>query len=59
MSGLEGIMLSQIIQTEKEKYHTMLLTCEIWKHTYINKPKQINRIEYWLPKERGQGRKNW
>lgn len=57
MSGLEGIMLSQIIQTEKEKYHMMLLICEIWKHAYINKPKQINRTECWLPKEKGQGRK--
>lgn len=35
------------------------VTCEIWKHTYINKPKQINRTEYWLPKDKGQGRKNW
>lgn len=43
MSGPEGIRLSQISQTEKEIYHMMLLICEIWKHTYINKPKQTEQ----------------
>ena len=32
--NLEGIKLGEISQTEKDKYHIILLTCRILKQTY-------------------------
>ena len=39
---LEGIMLSEISQTEKDKYHMISLLCEIYKKT---KQKQIQKTD--------------
>ena len=35
--GLEGIMLSEISQTEKHKYHMISLIHEIWRTIWTNK----------------------
>ena len=31
MDGTEIVMLSEVSQTEKDKYHMILLTCRIFK----------------------------
>ena len=35
--GVEDTMLSEISQTEKDKYYMILLTCEILKNKQTNK----------------------
>ena len=54
---LEGIMLSEISQTEKDKYHMVLLICGILKTKQSNKQneKQTHRytINQLLPGEGG------
>ena len=43
---LEGFMLSEISQTEKDKYCMVLLTRRLCVLTYTNSQKQ--RVERWL-----------
>ena len=38
--GLEGITLSEIIQTEKDKYHMISCTCGVLKNEQMKKEKQ-------------------
>ena len=38
---LESIMLSQISQTEKDKYYIISLTCGIWKSQTQNKKERV------------------
>ena len=47
---LEGIMLSEITEVQKDKYHVISLICEIWK----NKNKLIG-TEIRLVAIRGEG----
>ena len=42
---LEGIMLSEIWQTEKDKYHMILLTCGIVNKTKQNTPKKTELMD--------------
>ena len=55
---LEGIMLSEIRQIEKDKCHMIWLVCGIKTKTKKMKTKpslQIQRADWWLPKMRGLG----
>ena len=59
---LEGIMLSEIIQTEKDKYSRLSLICRILKNKQmdITKQKQIHRYRkqnscYQWGERRGEG----
>ena len=49
---LEGIMLSEVSQTEKDKYCMISLTCGIQKTE--QKDSQTQRTNWWLP-EMGSG----
>lgn len=53
---LEGIKLSEVSQTEKDKYRGTSLTCRIFKKT---KNSQKQRSDLWLSEVRagGDGRK--
>ena len=54
---LEGIMLSEISQTEKDKYHMISVICRISKK-WINKTEidpYIQITSWWLPKGRSRG----
>ena len=55
--GQEGIMLSEINQTEKDKYHMILFTRGILKPKQINKQNENrlkDRVNKWvLPEGRG------
>ena len=56
--NLEGIMLSEIRQIEKDKYHMIWLACGIKTKTKKMKTKpslRIERADWWLPKMRGLG----
>ena len=51
MDGPEIIIWSEVSQTEKDKYHIILLVCEskIWhKWTYLQKTNRLTDIEDWL-----------
>lgn len=51
MIDFEGVMISEMSQREKDKYHMIVLTCLILKNK-INKTKtntQIQRTDWWLP----------
>ena len=37
-------MLTEIIQTGKDKYHMISLTCGIWKTEQMNKHNKRNRV---------------
>ena len=56
---LEGIILSEINQAEKYKYHMISLIYRIQKtHTYTKTTttkSQIQRTDWWLPGGRGGG----
>ena len=52
--GLEGIMLSEICQTEKDKHYMISLICGIVKKKKMNSQKQ--RVERWLPGAGGCGK---
>ena len=45
---LEGIMLSEISETDKDKCHMI--------SKLTNSDSQIQRIDWWLPEGRGVGR---
>ena len=51
--NLEGIMLSEIRQTEKDKYCMVLLTCRI----FLKSSTHRNRVEKWLPGLGGRGKR--
>ena len=55
--GQEGIMFSEINQTEKDKYHMILFTRGILKTKQINKQNKNrfkDRVNKWvLPERRG------
>ena len=50
---LEGIILSKISQTEKDKHHMILLRCGRYTNTWTK------RTDWWLPEGKGleSGRK--
>ena len=54
---LEGIMLSEISQTEKDKYHMISLICAIYKNKTKEqtKQKQIHRYRDEISGYRGDG----
>ena len=55
---LEGILLSEISQKEKDKYHMISLICQIQKQNKQNKQNKthkIQRTDQWLPEGRGLG----
>ena len=58
---LEIIILSDVRQTEKDKYHMISLICGIYKMIQINlftRQKQTHRLQkthLWLPKGKGGG----
>ena len=54
---LEGIMLSEISQTEKDKYHMISLICAIYKNKTKEqtKQKQIHRYRDEISGYRGEG----
>ena len=59
----EGIMLTEISQTEKEEYYMMSLVCGIEKIIQMNlftKQQQTHRHskQTWLPKEKVRGEKD-
>ena len=43
---LEGIMLSEVSQTEKDKYHMMALICGIYIKYDTNEPMYETETEY-------------
>ena len=61
---LEIIILSKISQKEKDKYHMISLTCEIYnakqiyKHSKTETELQIQKTNRWLPEGRAGGRGN-
>ena len=52
----EGIMLSEVSQEEKDKYHMVSLRCGIWKQNKTKKAKkQTHRPKGYSPEEKGWG----
>ena len=43
---LEIIILSEVNQTEKDKYHMILLICGAYKHMILLKKKDTNKFTY-------------
>ena len=57
-NDLEGIILSEISQTEKVKYHMISLICGIKKqiNKQTNQPSaEIQRTDWWLPEVKAEG----
>ena len=52
---LEGIFLSEISLTEKDKYHSISLICGILKK---QKTLEMQRTDWWPPKVGGEGWRN-
>ena len=44
--NLEGIVLSEVSQTEKDKYHMISLICRIQRTKQMNKQMERNRLKY-------------
>ena len=60
----EIVILSEVSQTEKDKYHMISLICGIFKkgtNELIYKTKRVThvKINLWLPGDKGGGRINW
>ena len=51
---LEIIILSEVSQTEKDKYHTISLTCGTKKGTYLQNRNRLTDIEYKLTVTKGE-----
>ena len=52
----EGIMLSEVSQTEKDKYHMVSLMCVVESKRQNKQTKQnsqLQRTEWWLPEGKG------
>ena len=59
---LESVILSEVIQTEKEKYHMTSLYAEPKKSWYnelikTERDLQTQRMTLWLPVEKSRGRR--
>ena len=54
---LEGIMLSEVSQKEKDKHCIISVICEIKPSTPLLKPmnSQMQRTDQWLPEAEGTG----
>ena len=48
---LDGIMLSEINQTENDKYYTISLICGIYKHTHKSKTEMKQKTATLTEKE--------
>lgn len=48
---LEGLMLNELSQTEKEKYHLILFTCALLKKKTKNRrmSSEMQRTVWWFP----------
>ena len=58
---LEIVILSEVSQEEKDKYHMILLICGIQKKKGTNKPiynteveSQMQKTNLWLPRDKGR-----
>ena len=56
LMDIEGIMVSEINHTEKDKYHMISLICEIWKRKQMTKPSKTE-IDSQIQTKTGSGQR--